>query len=117
MNRATLVICSDKGRVNLFARAQRCLSADEVVVQVKDLVGQRRAFRTTPRSERAELIATEPPIVLRGGLTSLISYYRVPAGELDGIEEHFAGGAWSHSYDVKLRVACRGSAAPRTVLA
>ena len=105
----TLLITSDVGRVNLLARAERSLPAGDVIVQVKDLVGRRRAFRTVPKSPRAELIASEPALVLRGGLTSLVSYYRVPASELDAVEEHSENGVVTHTYDVKLRVACRGS--------
>lgn len=105
---ATLLITNDKGRVHLLARAEKNLPTGEVVVQVKDLVGRRRSFRTVPASPRAELVATEPPLVLRGGLTSLVSYYRVPADELAGIEEHFEDGVFSHRYEVQLRVACRG---------
>lgn len=110
MTGATLLIVNDKGRVNLLARAERSLPAGDVIVQVKDLVGRRRAFRTRPVSPRAELVASEPPLLLRGGLTSLVSYYRVPADELDAIEDHFENDDLSHSYSIKLRVACRGRA-------
>jgi len=105
---ATLLITNDRGRVNLLARAERCLPKGEVIVQVKDLVGRRRSFRTTPTSPQAELVAQEPPLVLRGGLTSLVSYYRVPADELTATEEHYENGVLSHTYTVTLRVACRG---------
>ncbi|HVM45341.1 MAG TPA: hypothetical protein VM582_05345 [Candidatus Thermoplasmatota archaeon] len=108
MTRATLLITNDKGRVNLLARAERSLPPGEVIVQVKDLVGRRRAFRTTPASPKAELVAQEAPLVLRGGLTSLVSYYRVPANELAASEEHYEDGVLSHTYQVQLRVACRG---------
>lgn len=108
MTRTTLLITNDRGRVNLLARAERSLPQGEVIVQVKDLVGQRRAFRTIPKSPRAELVAQEAPLILRGGLTSLVSYYRVPADELAATEEHYEGGELSHTYDVTLRVACRG---------
>lgn len=109
MTRTTLLICNDQGRVNLLARAERSLPDGEVIVQVKDLVGRHRAFRTTPTSPQAELVASEPPLLLRGGLTSLVSYYRVPGNELGAIEEHFEDGRLSHSYEIKLRVACRGN--------
>lgn len=108
MTRATLLITNDRGRVNLLARAERSLPKGDVIVQVKDLVGLRRSFRTTPRSPHAELVAQEPALVLRGGLTSLVSYYRVPADDLAATEEHFENGVLSHTYEVKLRVACRG---------
>lgn len=113
----TLLITNDKGRVNLLARAERSLPADEVIVQVKDVVGRRRAFRTIPKSPRAQLVASEPALVLRGGLTTLVSYYRVPAAELDATEEHAEDGAVTHTYDVKLRIACRGSREQRALAA
>lgn len=113
---ATLLVCNDQGRANLLARAERSLPAGDVIVQVKDLVGRRRSCTTTPSSSRAELVAREMPLVLRGGLTVLVSYYRVPAGELGAVEAHQEGGQPSHEYQVKLRVACRGRS-PQRVLA
>lgn len=115
MIHATLLICGDQARANLLARAEKSLSAGEVIVQVKDLVGRRRACRTTPTSSKAELVATEPALVLRGGLTVLMSYYRVPADELGAREEHYESERLSHAYDVKLRIACRGRATPAAV--
>lgn len=116
MDRTTLLITNDKGRVNLLARAERSLPAGWVLVQVKDLVGRRRAFRTLPASPRAELVASEPPLVLRGGLTSLVSYYRVPEDELGATEEHYEADALSHTYTITLRIACRGQARPRALV-
>ncbi|HUR68221.1 MAG TPA: hypothetical protein VM370_03175 [Candidatus Thermoplasmatota archaeon] len=117
MTRATLLITNDQGRANLLARAERSLPAGEVIVQVKDLVGRRRACRTTPSSPRAELVANEPALVLRGGLTVLVSYYRVPADELGAVETHHEEGRLSHTYDVTLRIACRGNAAAKRSIA
>lgn len=105
----TLLVCNDQGRLNLLARAERSMPKDEVIVHVRDLVGRRRSFRTTPVSPRAELVATEPPAVLRGGLTALVSYYRLPANELGAVEHHYEDGVLSHRYDVKLRVACHAT--------
>ena len=113
----TLLITNDKGRVHLLARAERSLPAGEVIVQVKDIVGRRRSFRTVPRSPRAHLVAFEPALVLRGGITSLVSYYRVPADELDAREEHAEDGKVTHAYEVELRVACRGSRETKPQLA
>lgn len=107
---ASLVVMNDQGRVSLLARAEKSLPAGMVLVQVKDLVGRRRSFRTTPRSPRAQLVATEPALVLRGGLTSLVSYYAVPEDELQAEERHFENGVQTHAYDVTLRVACHGRA-------
>lgn len=107
---ARLVVLNDRGRVGLLARAERSLPAGMVLVQVKDLVGRRRAFRLVPRSLRATPVATEPALVLRGGLTSLVSYYAVPEDELDADELHFEDGVQTHRYETRLRVACHGRA-------
>lgn len=106
----TLVVQGDRARAALIERAESSLPKDEVLVQVKDLVGQRRSFQTMPIDARARLVAREPPVVLRGGLTSLVAYYRVPADALQAREEHFENGKFSHAYDVTLRVVGRGRA-------
>ena len=113
----TLVVENDRGRVALFARAERSLPPGEVLVQVKDLGGERRAFRTVPLDPRARLVAEEPALVLRGGLTSLVRYYRVPSDGLAAREEHYEHGALSHSYDVTLRVVGRGRVPDKAVVA
>lgn len=112
----TLLITNDRGRAHLLARAERSLPPDEVIVQVKDIVGRRRSFRTLPSSPRAQLVASEPALVLRGGITALVSYYRVPADELDGIEEHGENGKVTHTYPIRLRIACRGAREARPQL-
>lgn len=113
----TLVVENDRGRVGLLAWAERALPPGKVLVQVKDLVGERRSFRTLPASKAAELVASERPVILRGGLTSLVSYYVVPSDDLDAREEHFQGAEMTHHYDVKLRVVSRGRAPAKRELA
>lgn len=112
---ATLLIESEQGRVALLSRAEKTLASGEVLVQIKDLVGRRRAFETRPSHPKAELVAREPARILRGGLTQLVSYWRVPSDGLDAVESHFENGEFSHSYEVKLRVAARPS--PRALVA
>ena len=106
----TLLIENADGKRALIERAARALPEGEVLVEVRDLVGERRSFATVPQSPNARLVAREAPVVLRGGLTSLVGYYRVPANELQAREEHYEAGAFSHAYDVSLRVISRGSA-------
>lgn len=110
----TLVLENERGRVGLFAQAERALGENEVLVQVKDLLGTRRSFRTVPLDPRARLVARELPVVLRGGLTAVASYYRVPADGLAAREEHYEGGEFSHAYDVTLRIVSRGRATEKT---
>ncbi|GEM_PF-3356319 len=112
-----LLVTSDKGRDGLYAWAGRALSSSEALVVVKDIVGVHREMRTTPKDPRARLVATEPPAVLRGGLTCLTSYYVVPADALDGVETHLEGGKVSHAYEVVLRIARLGRREARQPIA
>lgn len=99
-----LLVCSNVGRLHFLARASRSLPAGEVLVQVRDLVGRRRAMRTHPDSRGAVLVATEPPLILRGGLTALVSYYRVPMRELEATETHSEHGVETHRRHARLRI-------------
>jgi hypothetical protein len=105
---AILVIENEKGRQALLDRAEAGLSSEECLVRVVDVIGLRRAVRTTPTHPNAVLVARELPLIVRGGLTSLVSYYRVPVEGLDAREEHTVNGEHSHTYDVILHVARLG---------
>jgi hypothetical protein len=111
----TLLVTSEKGRAGLIRWAQRALREGEALVCVKDLVGVRRAMRTQPADPSARLVATEAPTLLRGGLTSLVSYYVAPIGSLDAVETHYEEGEETHRYEVILRVACVGRGERREV--
>lgn len=113
-----VVIESEKGRQALLARAESGLPEGECLVKIVDVIGLRRSVRTTPADKRAVLVAREVPTVLRGGLTSVVSYYRVPADALDATETHYVGEAISHTYEVMLNVARVGMRRdPRAVVA
>lgn len=103
-----LLIESEAGRAAFLSWAEKHLPEGEAIVEVRGLVGRRRAFRTIPTDERAELVAREAPTVMRGGLTALVSYYRVPVDGLDAEERHYEDGKFSHKYDVLLKVARLG---------
>ena len=105
MTGVSLVIENDAGREALLRLAEAGLREGECLVKIVDVVGVRRAVRTTPSSPGAELVAREVPQVLRGGLTSLVSYYRVPTSSLDATETHSVDGDVSHTYEVLLNVA------------
>lgn len=111
-----VVIENESGRLALLARAETSLPAGESLVKVVDVIGLRRSVRTTPRDPRATLVAREVPVVLRGGLTSLTTYYRVPTDGLDATETHYVGEAVSHTYDVLLNVARVGMRRDRRVV-
>lgn len=103
-----LVIENAAGKAAFLAWAEKNLPEGEAIVEVRGLVGRRRAFRTVPKDARAELVATEPALVMRGGLTALVSYYRVPVDGLDAEERHYEDGELSHTYDIVLKVARLG---------
>jgi len=105
----TLLIENEKGRDALLARAESALRQGECLVKIVDVVGLRRSVRTAPASPRAVLAASEVPVVLRGGLTSLVSYWIVPADELGAREAHTLHGKETHAYDVTLSVARMGT--------
>jgi hypothetical protein len=115
----TVRIETAAGRDAFLARAESSLARGECLVRIVDVVGLRRSVRTTPRDPRAELVAREVPVVLRGGLTSVVSYHRVPIDALGATETHYAGDQVSHTYDVLLQVARVGTreatVAPRTL--
>lgn len=110
-----LLVENDKGRVALLAYAEKHLPTGEALVAVKDLHARRRGFETRPASPAARLVAREPVTLLRGGLSSVVSYWRVPADQLDGVETHFERGEETHRYEVKLRAACLGQRRPVAV--
>lgn len=103
-----LVLENETGRASFLSWAEKHLPEGEAIVEVRALVGRRRAFRTIPVATEAELVATQRPLVMRGGLTALVSYYRVPVDALEAEERHYEDGKFSHKYDVLLKVARLG---------
>lgn len=99
---------TDEGRRAFLARAEKSLAPDECLVKLVDLVGPRRSVRTVPKDARVKLVAQETPIVLRGGLTSLVSYYVAPRDGLAARETHYLGDDESHHYDIQMNVARAG---------
>jgi hypothetical protein len=115
--KALLVIENQSGREAFLAWAEKHLPEGHAVVEVRGLVGRRRAFRTVPADSRAELIAMEVPLDMRGSLTALVHYYRVPVDGLDAEERHYEDGAFSHKYEVPLKVARLGKKGAAVALA
>jgi hypothetical protein len=101
---------SAAGRDALLARAQASLPRGECLVRITDVIGIKRAVRTVPDDPRAALVAREAPLVLRGGITTLVAYWRVPADALGAKETHYERGHPTHAYDVRLSVATVGTA-------
>jgi hypothetical protein len=105
MTGVCLILESDAGREALLRAAEAGLREGECLVKIVDIIGLRRSVRTTPKDKRAELVARELPLVLRGGLTSLVSYYKVPTQALDATETHGLNGEITHTYEVMLNIA------------
>lgn len=105
---ARVLIENAAGREAFLKWVEKSLPEGEAVVEVRGLIGRRRAFRTVPLHPKAELVATERPLVMRGGLTALVSYYRVPVDGLDAEERHYEEGKLSHTYQVPAKVARLG---------
>lgn len=105
MTGVCLILESDAGREALLRAAEAGLREGECLVKIVDIIGLRRSVRTAPKDTRAELVARERPLVLRGGLTSLVSYYKVPNEALEATETHWMGAEVSHTYDVMMNVA------------
>ena len=72
-----LLLESDEGRERFLARASDGLAEGERIVRATELVGERKLVLTLPMDAAAELVARETPMVLPGGFTALVSYYRV----------------------------------------
>jgi hypothetical protein len=108
MTGVCLILENDAGREALLRAAEAGLREGECLVKIVDIIGIRRSVRTVPLDPRAELVARELPLVLRGGLTSLVSYYRVPTDALDAKESHSLNGDLSHTYNVLLNIARMG---------
>ena len=104
-----VIIENENGRDAFLDFAQRHLPKDEAIVKLRDLVGLRRSFRTRLVDTSAVLVATEPPLVLRGSLTALVSYYRVKADKIEARETHYDGESVSHAYDVLAPIARLGA--------
>lgn len=102
-------VLSSHGREALIARAAASLPAEEVLVEIKDLASRRRSFATRPSDPRARLVARSLPTLLRGSLLATVTYWRVPADNLEGVEAHREGGDFSHEYTVRLRVVAAGA--------
>ena len=72
-----LIVESSKGRENLLAAIEKTLVADEAIVRITDTISVDSSTLTVPTDANAEVIAREPPKLLPGGVTALISYVKI----------------------------------------
>lgn len=105
MTSLCLIIESDAGRSSFLDRIAAELGEDMCLVRIADVIGMRREMKTTPKDSAAILVAKETPLILRGGLTSLVFYYVIPRDSLEAVEVHSVGGQQTHQYPVVLHIA------------
>jgi len=72
-----LIVESTKGRENLLSGVEKTLAANEAIVRITDTISIDSSTLTVPTDPTAEVIAREPPKLLPGGVTALISYVRI----------------------------------------
>lgn len=72
-----MMLQTHDARERFLAHASECLPAGERLVRVVELRSERSAVLTLPRDAGAQLVAREPPMLCPGGVTALVSYYRV----------------------------------------
>ncbi len=81
-----LIVETSKGRERLLNTAEKTLLEGEAVVRITDTISLESSTLTVPLDATAEVIAREPPKLLPGGITALISYVRLPAAGLKAVE-------------------------------
>lgn len=81
-----LIVETTKGREMLLSTAEKTLAEGEAIVKITDTISLESSTLTVPVDPNAEVLAREPPKLLPGGVTALISYCRVPANALKAIE-------------------------------
>lgn len=77
-----LLITSHTARAHLYAAAERDLAPGDALVRIVDTVSLEASTLHVPHSPRAEVVAREPPRILPGGVTLLISYVVLPMSAL-----------------------------------
>ncbi|HVL48471.1 MAG TPA: hypothetical protein VM889_07940 [Candidatus Thermoplasmatota archaeon] len=98
-----LIVETTKGRDRLLAAAEQNLSEGEAIVKITDTISLESSTLTVPTDARAEVIAREPPKLLPGGVTALISYVKLPAGALTAVEYRMEKTNVTATRDVNLR--------------
>jgi hypothetical protein len=81
-----LIIESAKGRERLLRAAEDTLQDGEAIVKITDTISVDATVLTVPADPNAEILAREPPKLLPGAVTALISYVRVKGAPFRGVE-------------------------------
>lgn len=72
-----LLLENEKGRDAFLSMAADALPVGERIVKVSELRGEDTLVLMLPCDASAELVARETPMIVPGGFTALVSYYRV----------------------------------------
>lgn len=115
-----LIVETSKGRENLLASAEETLNEGEAIVRITDTISLESSTLTVPIDPRCEVMAREPPKLLPGGVTALISYVKVPLAALRAIEYRMEKTEIISSREVALKPERQGRAkapAPDTEVA
>lgn len=81
-----LIIETTKGREKLLSRAEGTLGEEEAIVKITDTISVESTILTVPTDPTAEVVAREPPKLLPGGVTALISYVKCAKTPLKAME-------------------------------
>ncbi|MHB8605306.1 MAG: hypothetical protein ACYDCK_08610 [Thermoplasmatota archaeon] len=81
-----LIVETNQGRERLLSAAEKTLGAGEAIVKLTDTISLESSTLTVPLAPDAEVIAREPPKLLPGGVTALISYVKLPSDALRATE-------------------------------
>lgn len=98
-----LIVETTQGRDRLLSTAEQHLAEGEAIVKITDTISLESSTLTVPADARAEVIAREPPKLLPGGVTALISYVKLPAGSLTAVEYRMEKTSITATRDVTLR--------------
>ncbi len=81
-----IIVETTKGRDKLLGAAEENLPDDEAIVKITDTISVDSSTLIVPADPNAEVLAREPPKLLPGGVTALVSYVRMSATILKGVE-------------------------------
>lgn len=98
-----LIVETSKGRELLLNTVEKTLAEGEALVRITDTISLEASTLTVPLAGGAEVIAREPPKLLPGGITALISYVRIPPEGLKATEYRMERDQIVSSREITLR--------------
>lgn len=97
-----LLICGSQARERLYLAAERDLAEGDALVRIVDSISLETSTLTLPTAPSAEVVALEPPRLLPGGVTLLISYVVLPMKHLLATEVRLEGTRTANARTVLL---------------